>query len=57
MKKTIKHYNYLYFITGALFEIVSMLQFADNKTLFGIVYIGLSITFIVLGFTQKTKAK
>ena len=53
MKKNYSHI--LFFISGILFTIAAILNFTDNKTLMGITYICLTITFTSLGFSYKKR--
>lgn len=53
MKKN--NFYILYFISGVLFTITAVLNFTDNKTLMGITYICLAITFTSLGFSYKKR--
>lgn len=47
----------LNFITGILFIINSILNLISNKTLLGITYICIAITFISLGLNYRKKQK
>lgn len=47
--------SYLYFFSGILFAIASIIYFSTNKKSLGIVYICLAITFISLRFSFRKK--
>lgn len=47
--------DYLYFISGTLFAITSILNFSSSKISLGLCYICLAITFISLGFNYRKR--
>jgi hypothetical protein len=53
MKK--KTTSKLYFLSGILFAITSIIHFSSTETYLGITYICLAITFTSLGFSYKKK--
>jgi hypothetical protein len=53
MKKNLR--QILNYVAGLLFAIVSIMDFIDGDISMGIVYIGLAITFISLGFNYMKK--
>jgi len=47
----------LNFFSGILFAIASIIYFSSNNKVQGIIFIGLSFTFIALGFIHKKNKK
>ncbi|MBL4931210.1 hypothetical protein [Clostridium paridis] len=55
MKKNITHY--LYFFSGILFGVSSIIYFLESQILMGLAYICLTCAFILLGYNYKKKNK
>ncbi len=49
--------KFLFIITGVINSITSMLYFSGNKTLWGVTYLFLALTFIMLGISSIKRAK